>query len=181
MELSGDLSRTRITSARLTLTAFTADDAAESFVEANARIAKYMSWIPPATDEDFRTIWQETLADMKAGRQLSLTIRLAGSAEFIGSAGLHPADGELLETGIWIKEAAQGHGYGREAVAATVGWASAAFRPAGFLWPVVDENTPSCKLAEALGGTVIGTRQRQKAGDVSRTLLFYRIPAATAG
>jgi hypothetical protein len=39
MVLSGDLSQTLITSARVTLRAFTAADAAESFAEANARIA----------------------------------------------------------------------------------------------------------------------------------------------
>jgi RimJ/RimL family protein N-acetyltransferase len=177
MDLSGDLSKVCITSARLTLRAFTAADAAESFVEASDRIARYMSWNPPASEEEFRAIWQETVADMAAGRQLSLTLRLTDRREFIGSAGLHPADGGLLETGLWIKESAQGRGYGREAVAAVVAWASGQFHPSGFLYPVVDENLPSCKLAESLGATIIGTRQRQKAGDVVRTLLLYRIPA----
>jgi hypothetical protein len=41
---------------------------------------------------------------------------------------------------------------------------------------VVDENTPSRKLAEALGGGIIGTRQRHKPGDNERELLLYRIP-----
>jgi RimJ/RimL family protein N-acetyltransferase len=96
--------------------------------------------------------------------------------------GLHPAEGDLLETGLWIKEAAQHRGYGREAVAAVTAWASCTFRPSGFLYPVVDENTPSCRLAEALGGEIIGTRQRQKAGDTNRTLLLYRIaPVAQRG
>jgi len=44
---------------------------------------------------------------------------------------------------------------------------------------VVDENTPSRRLAEALGGEIIGTRRRRKPGDVERRLLLYRIPAAT--
>jgi RimJ/RimL family protein N-acetyltransferase len=177
MLLSGDLSQTCITSARLTLRAFTAADAAESFAEANARIAKFMSWNPPAYETEYRTIWQKSLADMKAGSQLSLVIRLTGTSEFIGLTGLEPADSDLLETGVWIKESAQGRGYGREAVAAVIEWASAVFHPSGFLWPVVDENMPSRRLAEALGGKIIGTRQRQKAGDKSRMLLLYRLPA----
>ena len=78
----------------------------------------------------------------------------------------------MLETGIWIKESAQGHGYGREAVAAVIKWASEKFRPSGFLYPVVDENTPSRRLAEALGGKIIGTRQRHKTGDKERKLLL---------
>jgi RimJ/RimL family protein N-acetyltransferase len=95
---------------------------------------------------------------MKAGTELHLVIRLNSTDEFVGAAGLHPADGTMLETGIWIKESAQGHGYGREAVAAVIKWASEKFRPSGSLYPVVDANTPSRKLAEALGGKIIGTR-----------------------
>src|ERR1700756_1945858 len=117
MVLSGDLSETWITSARLTLRAFTAADAAESFAEANARIAKYMSWNPPASAREYQAIWQGQVSNMKAGKELSLVIRLTSTNEFIGRAGLHPADGTLLETGVWIKESAQGRGYAREAVA----------------------------------------------------------------
>jgi RimJ/RimL family protein N-acetyltransferase len=109
---------------------------------------------------------------------LSLVIRLTSTNEFIGRAGLHPADDStLLETGIWIKESAQGRGFGREAVAAVIMWASETFHPSGFLYPVVDENIPSRRLAEALRGEIIGTRYRQKAGDKDRKLMLYRIPA----
>ena len=115
---------------------------------------------------------------MKVGKGLSLVIRLTSTNELIGRAGLHPADGTLLETGIWIKESAQGRGNGREAVAAVIKWASEKFHRSGFLYPVVDENMPSRRLAEALRGEIIGTRQRQKAGAKDRKLLLYRIPAA---
>lgn len=179
MVLSGDLSRTCIRSARLTLKAFTSADAAESFAEANARIARYMSWNPSTSEAEYEAIWQRLLKDMKMGRDLSLlVIRLTSTNEFIGVAGLHPADGALLETGVWIKESAQRHGYGREAVSTVIKWASDAFHPSGFLWPVVDENLPSRKLAESLGAEIIGTRQRQKPGDVNRTLLLYSIPSS---
>jgi RimJ/RimL family protein N-acetyltransferase len=177
MLLSGDLSHTFITSARLSMRAFTAADAAESFAEANDHVAKFMSWNPPASETEFRTIWQGGISDMKTGKGLHLVIRLTSTNEFIGTAGLHPADTTLLETGLWIKESAQGRGYGREAVAAVIKWASERFHPSGFLYPVVDENTPSRRLAEALGGEVIGSRQRQKAGDKDRKLLLYCIPA----
>lgn len=178
MLLSGDLSQTCITSGRLTLKAFTSADAAESFAEANARIARYMSWNPPSETE-YEAIWRQRLMDMKLGRDLALVVtRLAGTNEFMGMAGLHPAEGALLETGVWIKESAQRHGYGREAVAAVIKWASETFHPAGFLWPVVDENLASRRLAESLGAEIIGTRQRQKPGDVNRTLLLATHQAA---
>jgi RimJ/RimL family protein N-acetyltransferase len=169
MLLSGDLSRTLITSARLTIRAFTGADAAESFAEANARVAKFMSRNPPAFETEFKTIWQKGISDMKTGKELHLVVRLTTTNEFIGSAGLHPADATLLESGLWIKESAQGRGYGREAVAAVIKWASERFRPSGFLYPVVDEDTASRRLAEALGGEIIGR-------DKDRKLLLYGMP-----
>ena len=175
MFLSGDLSDVCIVSDRLTLRSFVPADAADCFVEANERIARYMSWNPPASAEEYRGIWQGLLADMKAGRQMSLTARRTDTGEFIGSVGLHPAEGDLLETGLWVKESAHRKGYGREAVAAVIAWASRRFRPGGFLYPVVDENAPSCRLVESLGGTVTGRRQRQKPGDTMSTLLLYRV------
>src|SRR5215469_2200160 len=164
MYLSGDLSPICIRSSRLTLRPLTLADAAECFAEANARIAKYMSWNPPASESEHNAICRELLEDISTGKNLELVIRGQSSGEFIGRAGLHSGDADLLETGVWIKESAQGRGYGREAVAAVIEWASAVFRPSGFLWPVVDENMPSRRLAEALAGKIIGTRQMQKAG-----------------
>ena len=111
---------------------------------------------------------------MKLGTELHLVIRLNGTDEFVGRAGLHPADGTMLERS--MDQMAQGHGYGREAVAAVTKWAGEKFRPSGFLYPVVDENIPSRRLAEALGGKIIGTRQRRKPGDKERKLLLYHIP-----
>jgi|SRR5579871_131295 len=178
MVLGGDLSQISLQTARLTLRSFTAADATESFVAADASVARYMSWNPPVSEAEFETIWQKSLSDMKSGSQLSLVIRNSATREFLGSAGLHPADADLLETGIWIKTSAQGQGYGREAVAALMAWAGGKFHASALLWPVVEENLPSRKLAESLGGKVIGSRQRQKPGDVSRNLLVYAIPCS---
>ena len=74
MVLPGDLSQTLTTSARLTLRAFTAADAAESFAEANARLAKFMSWNPPASEREFKAACQGLVSAMKAGKELSLVI-----------------------------------------------------------------------------------------------------------
>jgi RimJ/RimL family protein N-acetyltransferase len=175
MQLSGDLSQVSISSPRMILKSFTAADD-EAFSEGNAAIARFMSWNPPASREEFDRIREGLLARIAAGDDLNLTVRLSSTGEFLGLAGLHSADADLLETGLWIKQSAQRQGYGREAVAAVVAWASRRFRPSGLLWPVVDENLPSRRLAESLGGQIIGERRRQKTGDIERTLLLYRIP-----
>jgi RimJ/RimL family protein N-acetyltransferase len=180
MELSGDLSGVVITSERLTLRSFAPADAAESFAEGNAEIARFMSWNPPASLAELEAATRQWLPLMQAGKDLQLTVRLSTTGEFVGRAALHAALGRHLETGIWIKLSAQRAGYGSEAVAAVVRWASDRFRPSGFLYPVVDENLASCRLAEKLGGEVIGTRQRWKPGDIERRMLIYRIPSVAA-
>ena len=78
------------------------------------------------------------------------------------------------ESRLFLHERSRLHQMG---FAAVIRWASEKFHPFGFLWPVVDENTPSRRLAEAVRGEIIGTRQRHKAGDKDRTLVLYRIPA----
>ena len=60
MVLSGDLSQTLITSARLTLRGFTAADAVETFAETNVRIAKYMSWNPQPPRESLKLYDKDT-------------------------------------------------------------------------------------------------------------------------
>ncbi len=56
MDLSGDLSNVSITSARLTRKSFTPADATETFAAGTPRIAKFMSWNPPASEADHRAL-----------------------------------------------------------------------------------------------------------------------------
>lgn len=84
MVLSGDLSQALIRSVRLTLRAFTAADAAESFAEASTRIANFMSWNPAASETEYRAIWQRLVSGIQTGKELSLVILLTSTNEFIG-------------------------------------------------------------------------------------------------
>lgn len=174
MDLSGDLSGTEIESARLVLRAITDVDAAEAFEHLTASIARYMEWNLPEPSE-FAATRQALLSDIALGANLHLAIRMAGTGEFVGMAGLHPASGTMLEAGLWLKESAQGCGYGQEAIAALIAWAGGRYRPSGFLWPVVEENLPSRRLVERLGGTISGERFRTKPGDMERKVLLYEI------
>ena len=93
-------------------------------------------------------------------------VRLQSTGEFLGMAGLHHIGDPEPEIGIWIKEAAHGFGYGRDAVATAIAWASSELGATGFIYPVVKENWPSRHLAESLGGTLVGTRTLTKASGV---------------
>ena len=107
---------------------------------------------------------------MNAGSEFHFVIR--ASSEFVGLAGLHSLNESLPELGIWLKEPAQGHGYGHEAIEALIDWASRTLGLSAFRWPVAVDNTRSRKLAEKLGGVPISTFDRPKYAGV-----LYRIPA----
>src|SRR5205807_3377603 len=79
------------------------------------------------------------------------------------------------ELGIWIKEAAHGRGYGREAIAALLRWAGAHLGVTGFVYPVAEGNGPSRRLAESLGGAIIAMRKLRKPTGVILDEVVYRI------
>ena len=118
---------------------------------------------------------------MAAGTDVSLVVRLTSTGEFLGMAGLHQIGDPEPEIGIWIKEAAHGAGYGREAIAATIDWASRRLELAAFTYPVAVENRPSRRLAESVGGALVGTRQLRKPSGIILDEVVYRIPALAAG
>lgn len=91
---------------------------------------------------------------MEAGPEWTFVVR--SGPEFVGVAGLHGLTGDSAEAGIWLKEAAQGRGFGYEAVQGLLDWATQAMGFDEFQWPVARDNLRSRSLAEKLGGTIVG-------------------------
>lgn len=171
-----DLRDVLLATPRLTLAAFRPADAAEIFAVVTPRLTRYMSFDPSPSLAAFGDVWPAWLAEMEAGAELFLVLRLAESAALVGVAGLHGIGKKEPEAGLWVKESAQRQGYGREAVAAMIVWVAGARGARAVLWPVVEENLPSRRLAEHLGGVVIGARRLRK-GAVEHPEVVYRIPA----
>jgi len=171
-----DLSAIALTSDRLSLRAFTAHDAAEAFNNATAAVTRFMAWDPSPSLEAFAAVWREWLPRMRAGTDAFLVLRLRSTGEFLGAAGLHGIGGPEMELGIWLKEAAHGVGYGREAIAAIATWAATHLAAESFIYPVVEQNRPSRRLAESLGGVVVGGRVLRKASGVVLDEVVYRVP-----
>lgn len=171
-----DLSSVSLSSQRLLLQSFTGDDAREAFEGATPTIARFMVWEPASSFESFAPIWQSWIPAMRAGTDVNFTVRHNPSREFLGAAGLHHIDADEPEVGIWIKEAQHGYGYGREAIATIVAFAGDELGKRAVLYPVIEQNGPSRRLAEGLGGRVIGTRLLRKGSGV-----VYRIPAPILG
>jgi RimJ/RimL family protein N-acetyltransferase len=176
-----DLSSVLLSSPRLLLKSFTGDDAREAFEAATPAIARFMSWEPASSFESFTPIWQNWIPKMHAGTDISFAVRHKPSQEFLGAAGLHHIDADEPEVGIWIKAPQHGYGYGREAVATIVTFAASDLGKRAVVYPVVEENCPSRRLAESLGGKIIGARLLRKGSGIEHPEVVYRIPAPVSG
>jgi RimJ/RimL family protein N-acetyltransferase len=176
MKAHADLGGTGLWSERLSLRAFAAADAADILPEATLTISRYMTWEPPPSPAAFAEIWPGWLQQMTAGTDLHLVIRTASTNEFMGLAGLHQIGVPEPTVGIWIKQAAHGRGHGRESIAAILRWARIHLAANALIYPVVEQNQPSRRLAEGLGGVVVGTRELRKPNGVVFDQVIYRIP-----
>lgn len=134
-----------------------------------------MSWDPPASRDDFDRIWQGWVPAIVDGTDFVFAIRLRGEGGFLGLVGLHRVHDTTPELGIWIREDLHKQGFGREAVELVVKWASLALGIQSFTYPVAEENGPSRRIAESLGGIIVERRETPKYISV-----LYRIPGQLA-
>jgi RimJ/RimL family protein N-acetyltransferase len=176
-----NFSAVSLSSQRLFLKPFTCDDADEAFEAATPTLTRFMGWEPAPSREAFAAIWQSWFAKMYGGTDAYFVVRMKPALEFLGMAGLHNATAAEPETGIWIRESHHGYGYGREAIAAVIAFAGRDLGKRAVLYPVVEQNGPSRRLAESLGGSIVGTRVLRKAGGVEYSEVVYRIPAPASG
>lgn len=166
-----DLDEIHIESERLSIRPFSADDADAAFRCITPSLTRFMSWDPPASREDFDRIWQGWLPTIADGTDFVFAIRQRGDGSFLGLVGLHRVRNTTPELGIWIREDFHKQGFGREAVGLVARWASLALGIESFTYPVAEENSPSCRIAESLGGVIVERRETPKYMSV-----IYRIP-----
>jgi len=160
-----------LASQRLTLRPFTPEDAADVFAAITPALTRFLGWEAPASPAVFAEVWRDWLA-ADAATEFHFVVRSSQTEELFGLVGLHGIGDAEPELGVWIKESAHGHGYGREAVRAVVTWASQRLDIRMFAYPVAERNVASRRLAEALNGVVVGSQSRPKFAEV-----LYRIPA----
>jgi RimJ/RimL family protein N-acetyltransferase len=173
--MADDVATVALTSPRLSLTSFVPGDAAESFAVTTPTLARYMGWLPSPSLEAFAEVWRAWLPQMRAGTDVYLVVRLRATGVFLGMAGLHGI-GSDPTIGIWIKEAAHGSGYGREAVETVIAWASQQLGAESFIYPVMAANRPSMHLAESLGGVFASKREIRRSDGMVFEEIVYRIP-----
>jgi len=157
---------------RLKIKPFSNADADEAFAAITPSLTRFMAFDPPPSRLAFEAVWRQWLSTIADGSDLTFVIRHSETGRFIGLAGLHNAGSPDPELGIWVSERDHGHGYGREAVRAVARWGATAFSPVAFRYPVAEDNHPSRRIAESMGGQVVDSKMTQKYASV-----IYRIPS----
>ena len=173
-----DLSTLAMTTERLAMTAYRERDAAEVHDGVTPEVARFMSFEPTQSIDELAAIGRDWIDNQRAGREVAVVLRDRQDGRFIGMAGLHYRDDPEPEVGIWIREDRQGAGLGREAVAALVDFAGETLKEAAVVYPVVDVNTRSRRVAEGLGGRVIDRRTLRKPSGTEFPLVVYRVPTS---
>jgi ribosomal-protein-alanine N-acetyltransferase len=129
--------------------------------------------------EETREFIDKSREATEAGANLQLTISLKATGEFLGCFGLHGYESvRVPELGIWIKQQAHGHGYGKEAVLALVYWAVEHLDVSGFVYPVDRRNAASRRIPEALGGSIVSATMTTGLGGNRLEMVTYRIDAS---
>lgn len=90
----------------------------------------------------------------------------------IGLFSAHNFTTPVPRLALWVCEGFQRQGYASEALTSIMHWVREYFEPDYFIYPVAEENSPSRKLVEGLGGKPVGVEQ-----DPKFTLIIYHIPA----
>jgi RimJ/RimL family protein N-acetyltransferase len=173
-----DLGAIELTSERLVLKPCRPEDTPEVFAPITPTLARWMSWEPARSIEELETVFAAMAERTAAGREVALVARRAADGEFLGMTGLNALDTAEPETGIWIKESAHRQGFGRECVTAVLGFAGEVLGLPALVYPVVEENLPSRRLAQSLGGVIVGARILTKPSGLRRPMVVYRIPTA---
>ena len=161
----------QIDSPRLLIKPFTANDADATFACITPSLTRHMAWEPPASRHEFDDVWQSWIPSIDDGSDYVFAIRQRADGSFLGLAGLHRVSTESPELGIWIREDRHRNGFGREAVTLVAHWATRTIGCASFSYPVAEENSPSRRIAESLGGVIVESRLTPKYKSV-----VYRIP-----
>ena len=144
----------------------------ETFTE---EITTYMYPRPPKNIGEAASFIKNSLEGMKNEHELILVILEKGTQEFLGCAGIHRINSKHPEFGIWLKKTAHHNGYGLETVTAMKNWCEENLDCEYFTYPVDEENYPSRRIPEKLGGEVMRTYQKRNLSGRILNLLEYRI------
>ena len=144
----------------------------ETFTE---EITTYMYPRPLKNTAEAASFIKNSLEGMKNEHELILVILKKDSQEFLGCAGIHRINSKHPEFGIWLKKTAHRNGYGLETITAMKNWCEENLNCEYFTYPVDEENYPSRRIPEKLGGKIVRSYQKRNLSGRMLNLLEYRI------
>lgn len=133
---------------RLELRLVTVEWLDEIFAENKGSVEKY--FLKFDVKEELQTWINENRRQFERGEKMEMVVLNTDTKEFLGMVCLHRLN-IAPEFGIWIKESAQGHGYGKEAVKGLMDWYKLTFGVAEKIRYLVETgNFASINLARSL-------------------------------
>jgi RimJ/RimL family protein N-acetyltransferase len=156
-----DLSKVSIKSERLVLRPISLSYAKDIHVEFNENVTKFLSYGPNKNLNATNDFIRESAQKTKNGEKLQLVVT-SKEGEFLGLTSIKKTNSQTPSFGLWLKEAAQGNGYGRELIFALTEWAYKNLDFDYIIYRVDAENIGSWKIAEKLiekyGGETLGEK-----------------------
>ncbi|MEZ0610669.1 GNAT family N-acetyltransferase [Fibrella sp. WM1] len=138
-------------------------------------IATYMYPRPASHRADTEAFVTAAQQENREGSNLNMVMTLRETGEFLGCVGLHKLASPRPEFGIWVKQSAQMHGYGREAIHTLKRWADEHLAYEYLIYPVDSRNIVSRKIPESLGAAIISQYDGTGGLGQDLTLINYRI------
>lgn len=149
---------------RLRLIPVSEEHTAFIFSHFTHEVTRYMMPEASKSMEDTRQVVRRFIMGWQNHTDYVWMIIWKESGECLGLTGLHHAADPVPELGIWIKTAAHGHHYGREAIGGVMAHA----RSRGnhkLRYPVDRRNTASKKIPLFYGGRLVSGIREMKTAD----------------
>ncbi len=170
-----DLTSLVIETDRLVLKPISPDYIDSIYNEFTADIATYMYPRPAEKRMETEAFVGAAHEENEDGTSLTMVITEQETGDFLGCVGLHKLTTSRPEFGIWVKQSAHAHGYGREAVRALKHWADRHIDYEYLIYPVDSRNISSRKIPESLGACIISQYDDRGGMGQNLTLIKYRI------
>lgn len=166
---------TQIQSERLSMRSIEERDAEPISKEYTGSVTAYMHYPQLGSLNSLKHRIREVREEMKQGEKIALVI-FDKQEEFLGRFTLENLGSKNIELGGWLKQSAQGKGFGKEAVLSIKLWAEDHLNFEYIIWPCASVNIASRKLAESVGGEVKKEYKKKNANGKEFLYLEYWIP-----
>jgi len=144
------------------------------FRELTPTVAKFLPFIPTGKKEDTFGFVAYSLGQLEQQKDITLLATDKETGEFIGCCGIHDMGEESISLGIWLKESANGKGYGTEIIKALEQFVFDSIPVDYLIYNVEKDNQGSIHIAEKLGYVYHNSFVRNISEEKVLNMLQYR-------